>query len=123
MRNRDNIKKFIDYINESRIQEAKQAIYKVVFSSNEYKYGEIICNTRDYNKLKSRLKGFKEIDSNVIEYDKVPTIYYYELDEKIKKYGLDPTGFSPNEDGVVFGKSGSIGYGYAIYKMSDIKVK
>lgn len=82
----------------------------------------MVCNSRVYNKLKAE-KGYKEIDHYQLDENDNPKRYYNTIMDYIKSYGLDPDGFKPDENGFVTGSYGHIGFGYQLFRSSDIKVK
>ena len=101
------------------ILEAKQALHVLAFSNSSYKYSEIVCNTREYNKIK-KTSGFKELDHYQIPPNDSPDRFYLFINEKIRRYGLNKLS---NSNGIVLGKEKQPGYGFGIFPDSDLKIE
>lgn len=107
----------LEGLNESRIDEA-QKIHVVRYKNNGAKDAQLICNTKQYNKV-SKTQGFKELDHAEIDKSDIK-LHSNSIKGFIEKYGLGD-GFSPDSDGEVVGTFGNVGYGYILYKDSKIK--
>src|SRR5574344_1085369 len=96
--------------NLQSLLEGRQNIHVLAWSSDGMRLAEIICSSREYNKIKTS-RGFKEIDHYVVTKDDSPDRFYPYIRDVIDEFSLKRYG----SDCGVFGTYGELGYGYYFY--------
>ena len=108
----------LEGLNESRINEASK-VHVVRYTANDLKDAQLICSTKEYNKVK-KTPGYKELDHSEFSSNDSIKYLHNSIRDYIEKYGLKKYG-SLDDGGTVLGTYGELGYGYILYK--DAKQK